>query len=134
MNFFLGQQPLVPLLLLGPPFFSDYSFRVHHLVNQDDRQLLAHAMASGLSVAWQCLSKRTIGFLLRIKFHASKYELCYNPFDHCQAIATFAFERTSPRKMKKKTASIPRYVNLSGLGQGCQIFLGTTYQNWKNIP
>jgi ABC-type uncharacterized transport system fused permease/ATPase subunit len=26
-------------------FFSDYSFRVHHLVNQDDRHLLAHAMA-----------------------------------------------------------------------------------------
>jgi hypothetical protein len=29
-----------------PPIFSDYSFWVHHLVNQDDRQLLAHAMAS----------------------------------------------------------------------------------------
>jgi hypothetical protein len=26
--------------------FSDYSFLVHHLVNRDDRQLLAHAMAS----------------------------------------------------------------------------------------
>jgi hypothetical protein len=39
----------VPLLLLGPPFFSDYSFlfRVHHLVNRDDRHLLAHAMAGG---------------------------------------------------------------------------------------
>jgi hypothetical protein len=24
--FFLGQRPLVPFLLLGPPFFSDYSF------------------------------------------------------------------------------------------------------------
>jgi hypothetical protein len=42
--------------------FSDYSFRVHHLVNQDNRQLLAHAMASDFSVAWKCLSKRTIGF------------------------------------------------------------------------
>jgi hypothetical protein len=29
-------------------------------------------MASDFSVAWQCLSKRTIGFLLRIKLHAQK--------------------------------------------------------------
>jgi hypothetical protein len=43
-----------------PSIFSNYSFWVHHLVNQDDRQLLAHAMASDFSVAWQCLSKRTI--------------------------------------------------------------------------
>jgi hypothetical protein len=50
--------------------FFEYSFRVHHLVYQDDQQLLAHAMASDFSVAWQCLSKRTIGFLLRIKLHA----------------------------------------------------------------
>jgi hypothetical protein len=53
-------QPLVPLLLLGPPFFSDYSFWIHHLVNWDDRHLLAHAMASDFSFAWQCLSKRTV--------------------------------------------------------------------------
>jgi hypothetical protein len=52
------------------PNFSDYTFWVHHLVNWDDRHLLAHAMASDFSVAWQCLSKRTIGFLLRIKLHA----------------------------------------------------------------
>jgi hypothetical protein len=50
--------------------FSEYSFWVHHLVNQDDWQLLAHAMASDFSVAWQCLSKITIGFLLWIKLHA----------------------------------------------------------------
>jgi hypothetical protein len=48
-------------LLLGPPF-SDFSFRVDHLVNRDDRQPLAHAMASDFSVAWQCLSKRIIVF------------------------------------------------------------------------
>jgi hypothetical protein len=41
----------VPLLLLGPPLFSDYSFRVHHLVTRDDWQLLAHAMASDFAVA-----------------------------------------------------------------------------------
>jgi hypothetical protein len=35
------------------PHFSDYSIWVHHPVNQDDRQLLAHAMASDFSVAWQ---------------------------------------------------------------------------------
>jgi hypothetical protein len=33
--------------------FSDYSFMVHHPVNRDDRHLLAHAMASDFSVAWQ---------------------------------------------------------------------------------
>jgi hypothetical protein len=42
---------------------------VHHLVNWDDWHLLAHAMASDFSAAWQCLSKRTF-FLLRIKLHA----------------------------------------------------------------
>jgi hypothetical protein len=60
-----GQRPLVPLLLLGPPFFSNYSFWVHHLVNWDDRHLLAHAMASAFSAAWQCLSKRTIGICVQ---------------------------------------------------------------------
>jgi hypothetical protein len=53
-----------------PSIFSDYSFRAHHLVNQDDRHLLAQAMASDFSAAWQCLSKITIVFLLRIKLHA----------------------------------------------------------------
>jgi hypothetical protein len=48
--------------------FSNYSFWVHRLVNWDDRQLLAHAMASDFSVIWQCLSKRTF-FLLWIKLH-----------------------------------------------------------------
>jgi hypothetical protein len=67
--FFVGQRPLVPLLL-GPPFFSDYSFQFHHPANRDDWHLLAHAMASDFSVAWRCLSKRTIVFLLRIKLHA----------------------------------------------------------------
>jgi hypothetical protein len=41
-----------------PSIFSDYSFRVHHLVNRDDWQLLAHAIASDFSVARECLSKR----------------------------------------------------------------------------
>jgi hypothetical protein len=40
----------MPLLLLGPPFFSDYSFWAHHLANLDDRHLFAHAMASDFSV------------------------------------------------------------------------------------
>jgi hypothetical protein len=33
-------------------------------------------MAPDFSVAWQCLSKRAIGFLLRIKLHADKELLC----------------------------------------------------------
>jgi hypothetical protein len=36
-----------------PSICSNYSVWVHHLVNQDDRHLLAHAMASDFSVAWQ---------------------------------------------------------------------------------
>jgi hypothetical protein len=32
--------------------FIQYSFRIHHLVNQDGRKLLAHAMASDFSVPW----------------------------------------------------------------------------------
>jgi hypothetical protein len=53
-----------------PSIFFNYSFWVHHPVNRDDRHLLAHAMASDFSVTWQCLSKRAIFFLLRIKLHA----------------------------------------------------------------
>jgi hypothetical protein len=33
--------------------FSNYSFWVHHPVNCDDQHLLAHAMASDFTVAWQ---------------------------------------------------------------------------------
>jgi hypothetical protein len=62
----------VPLVLIGPPFFPIILFGVHHLVNQDDRHFHAHAMASDYSVAWQFLSKRTIGFSLRIKLPSWK--------------------------------------------------------------
>jgi hypothetical protein len=61
--FWGGQRPLVPFFLLGPPFFQLF-FLVHHLVDRDDRHLLAHAMASDFSVAWQCLSNRTIVFFV----------------------------------------------------------------------
>jgi hypothetical protein len=57
---------------LWPSIFSDYSFWVHRLVNWDGRHLLAHAMASDFSVAWQCLWMRTIVFLLQIKLHAQE--------------------------------------------------------------
>jgi hypothetical protein len=50
----------VPLLLLGPPFFPIILFGSTTLLTRDERQLLTHAMASDFSVAWQCLSKRTI--------------------------------------------------------------------------
>jgi hypothetical protein len=58
--------------------FSDYSFRVHH--HWDDRHLPSHAMASDFLVTWQCLSKRTIGFLLRIKLHAQETHTVCNLF------------------------------------------------------
>jgi hypothetical protein len=69
--FFWGAAASDPLCLSSSALhFSDYSFWVHHHVNRDDWQLLAHSMASDFSVAWQCLSKRTIVFLLRIKLQA----------------------------------------------------------------
>jgi hypothetical protein len=43
---------------------------VHHPVNRNDRHLLALPMATDSLVAWQCLSKRTIGSLLWIKLHS----------------------------------------------------------------
>jgi hypothetical protein len=42
-----------------PSIFSDYFFLFHHPVKQDDRQLLAHAVASDLTVTWQFFLKRT---------------------------------------------------------------------------
>jgi hypothetical protein len=42
-----------------PSIFSDYSFCVHRLVNQDGRHLLVSAMAFDLSVTWQFLSLST---------------------------------------------------------------------------
>jgi hypothetical protein len=74
MTFFLGGggQPLPPP---WPSIISNYSLWVHHLVNWDDRQLLALAMTSDFSVAWQCLSKRTSGFSLQIKLHARPDDL-----------------------------------------------------------
>jgi hypothetical protein len=62
----------VPLLLLGPPFFTDYSFRVHHLVNRDDRHLLAHAMASDFSV---CPKKSSLPMLYHYVPRAKSYNL-----------------------------------------------------------
>jgi hypothetical protein len=53
-----------------PYIFFRLFLSVHHLVNRDDQHLLAHAMASDFSVTWQCLSKTTIVFSLRIKLHA----------------------------------------------------------------
>jgi hypothetical protein len=46
--------------------FSNYSFLVHLPVNWDDRNLLAHAMASDFTVAWQYeFRNRTKGTLGR---------------------------------------------------------------------
>jgi hypothetical protein len=56
-----------------PAIFSNCSFWIHHLVNRNDHHLLAHAMASDFSVTWQFLSKRIIGFSLRIKLHPQKF-------------------------------------------------------------
>jgi hypothetical protein len=61
--FFGVSDPLFLSSSLALYFCSDYSFWVHQIVNRDDWHLLAHAMASDFSVAWLCLSKRTIGSL-----------------------------------------------------------------------
>jgi hypothetical protein len=44
-SFLGGQQPLVPFLLLGPPFLLIILLLSTTLLNGDDRQLLAHAIA-----------------------------------------------------------------------------------------
>jgi hypothetical protein len=75
--FFLVSDPLC-LSYTSALHFSNYSFWVRHPVNWDDRHLLAHAMASDFLVAWQCLSKRTIGFSLWIKFHTLIVLKIYN--------------------------------------------------------
>jgi hypothetical protein len=47
--------------------FSNYSFLGHHPVNQDDRHLLAHAMASDLTVTWQFSQRKQFFFLALIQ-------------------------------------------------------------------
>jgi hypothetical protein len=54
--FFFGGGSATPCASPPPPWpfiFSGYSFLVHHPVNQNDWQILAYAMASGLTIAWQ---------------------------------------------------------------------------------
>jgi hypothetical protein len=65
-----GASDLLCLSSSSALHFSNYNFLVHHPVNWDDRLLLACAMASDFSVAWQFSSMRTIGFSLRIKLNA----------------------------------------------------------------
>jgi hypothetical protein len=51
--------------------FSNYSFPIHHLTNQDDLHLLAHAKASLTSQSNSSVSKREqLVFYLWIKLHA----------------------------------------------------------------
>jgi hypothetical protein len=57
--FFFGQRPLVPLLLLGLPFFSNYSFWSTTLLT-GMTSISLHmqcAMASDFSVAWKMYVK-----------------------------------------------------------------------------
>jgi hypothetical protein len=63
-----GQRPLVPLLLLGPPFFLINSFWVYHLVNREDAVSLhmQRLLTSQLHVSVSQIEH----FLLRIKLHA----------------------------------------------------------------
>jgi hypothetical protein len=59
-NIFLGQRPLVPLLLLGLPFFPIVLFGSTTLLTGMTGISLHMQLASDFSVARQCLSKRTI--------------------------------------------------------------------------
>jgi hypothetical protein len=58
--------PLVPLLLLSPPFFN-YFFLVHLPVDRNDQHFLVLAMASDFTVTWQYSQREH--FLLQIKLH-----------------------------------------------------------------
>jgi hypothetical protein len=63
-----ASNPFVPLLILGPSFFSGYSFLVHHPFNRHDQHLLAHALAFDFTVAWQFSHKEQLVFSLQISF------------------------------------------------------------------
>jgi hypothetical protein len=54
--------------------FSNYSFLVHHPVNQDDWHLLTHTMASDFTVACQYSQRILLFFLLRIKLNANLHK------------------------------------------------------------
>jgi hypothetical protein len=65
--FFGGLRPLVPLFLPGPPFFRLFfscppPCQLLHL--------LAHAMASDFTTAWQFLQREQLFFCYVIKLHA----------------------------------------------------------------
>jgi hypothetical protein len=61
-----------------PSIFSDYSFRVRHLVNRDDRHLLAHAVASDLTV-----SMYVHGGMLRISITFNNLSLSRRVISKC---------------------------------------------------
>jgi hypothetical protein len=86
-----------------PPHFYDHSFWVHHLVNWDDHQLLAHAMASDFSIAWQCLSKRTIGSfneLLPLTSIFNPIPLSQKEFSNQAHIKTLVWKRVTSARIK----------------------------------
>jgi hypothetical protein len=60
-----------------PFLFLIFSFLVHHLVTWDDHHLLAHAMASDITIN-EVFSKRTIIFWLCIKLHTLSKGQFYN--------------------------------------------------------
>jgi hypothetical protein len=53
--FFWVSDPLCLSSYSALHFFPIYSFWVHHLVNRDERHLLAHAMASDFSAHPVCM-------------------------------------------------------------------------------
>jgi hypothetical protein len=58
-TFFLGGGGAAAPSAYPPPWpsiFPDYSFLVYHPLNQDGQHLLAHAMASDFTVAWQFIT------------------------------------------------------------------------------
>jgi hypothetical protein len=69
-SLFCGSATPCAVLPPWPSIYSDYSFCVHHPANFDDWHLLAHAMASDFSVAWQFFLKRPIDFSLPMKLYA----------------------------------------------------------------
>jgi hypothetical protein len=72
-KFFFGQWPPCTSPPPRPSIFFRLFFSVHHLVNRDDRHLLAHAMCNGLwllSCMAVSLKENNCFFPLRIKLHA----------------------------------------------------------------
>jgi hypothetical protein len=122
--------------------FSYYSFLVHHPVNQDDRHLLACAMASDSTVAWQ-FSQREQLFFYGLFYGNSTPEILPD-IDNNSDLKTFRTKTRSTPIAKPTDTRVARFFsviltktgeNIPNSQQICQMAINyTKYQWFENIP